>query len=101
MKFTMNSVRVLATSIVSLTGIAYATEGGVSVYPAGVETIMPGRMPGPGETLFLEFNNFYEANSLIGAAGQSLVPGFRLCASPRLRRRSFITGESMCSEANW
>ncbi len=68
----------LAVSISSLLGITWATEGGVSVYPAGVETIMPGRMPGAGETLFLEFNNFYQANSLAGSAGQSLVPGFHL-----------------------
>jgi len=68
----------LALSAVSAMGIADAAENGVSVYPAGVETIMPGKMPGAGDSLFLEFNNFYEANSLAGAKGQSLVPGFHL-----------------------
>ena len=68
----------LAVSAVSMMGIAVAAENGVSVYPAGVETIMPGKMPGTGESLFLEFNNFYEANSLVGGTGQSLVPGFHL-----------------------
>lgn len=57
---------------------AYATEGGTSVYPAGVETIMPGRMPGDGGTMLLEFNDFYNANELGGSNGQALVPGFHL-----------------------
>jgi hypothetical protein len=65
----------------ALTGVAGATEGGASVYPAGVETIMPGRLPGDGGTLFLEFNNFYEANELVGPGGQAVVPGFHLRAS--------------------
>ena len=55
---------ILAVSVVSMTGLAVAAEGGGCVYPAGVETIMPGRLPGAGDTLFLEFNNFYVANSL-------------------------------------
>ena len=59
-------------------GSMYASEGGSSVYPAGVETIMPGRMPGPGGTMLLEFNNFYQANELVGANGQPLLPGFHL-----------------------
>ena len=62
-------------------GVAGATEGGASVYPAGVETVMPGLMPGSGGTLFLEFDNFYQANSLAGPTGQSLVPGFHLRVS--------------------
>lgn len=55
-----------------------ATEGGASVYPAGVETVMPGMMPAPGSTLFLEFNDFYMANGLANSKGESEVPGFHL-----------------------
>lgn len=62
-------------------GAAYATEGGTSVYPAGVETIMPGRMPGDGGTMLLEFNDFYNANELAAPNGQALVPGFHLRVS--------------------
>lgn len=62
-------------------GAVYATEGGTSVYPAGVETIMPGRMPAAGGTMLLEFNDFYNANELGGPAGQALVPGFHLRVS--------------------
>lgn len=64
--------------IASIIGVACATEGGVSVYPAGVETIMPGLMPGAGRTLLLEFNNFYQANSVAGPNGLNAVPGFHL-----------------------
>ena len=59
-------------------GVMHASEGGTSVYPAGVETIMPGRVPGDGQTMLLEFNNFYQANELAGPSGQALVPGFHL-----------------------
>ena len=55
-----------------------AADGGGSVYPAGVETILPGMMPPPGQTLLLEFNNFYQANGLMDGRGHSLVPGFHL-----------------------
>ena len=57
---------------------ATATETGASVYPAGVETIMPGRLPGAGGTMLLEFNNFYMANQLAGPDGHAVVPGFHL-----------------------
>jgi len=70
----------LAIALVTI-GAAYATEGGTSVYPAGVETIMPGRMPAAGGTMILEFNDFYNANELAGPGGQALVPGFHLRVS--------------------
>jgi hypothetical protein len=62
-------------------GAASAAEGGASVYPAGVETVMPGRLPGPGGTMFLEFDNFYQANGLVGSDGRVLLPGFHLRAA--------------------
>ena len=58
--------------------IANATEGGASVYPAGVETVMPGVMPPAGKTLFAEFNDFYQANGLMDATGHGLIPGVHL-----------------------
>ena len=61
--------------------VAKAAENGASVYPAGVETVMPGALPGPGQTLFLEFNNFYQANALKDGKGHDAVPGFHLRVS--------------------
>jgi hypothetical protein len=77
-KFMETKVFGLAVSIVSMAGIGGATENGVSVYPAGVETVMPGMLPGSGQTLLVEFNNFYQANALMDGTGHSLVPGFHL-----------------------
>ncbi len=57
---------------------ASASENGASVYPAGVETVMPGMAPAPGSTMFLNFENFYMANGLMNSAGKSEVPGFHL-----------------------
>jgi hypothetical protein len=62
-------------------GIANATEGGASVYPAGVETVMPGMMPPDGRTMLLVFNNFYQANELVDSKGHALLPGFHLRAA--------------------
>jgi hypothetical protein len=58
--------------------VANAADGGASVYPAGVETIMPGMMPPPGQSILLVFNNFYQANAVMDGAGRSAVPGFHL-----------------------
>ena len=57
---------------------ADATENSGSVYPIGAETVLSGELPGPGATMFLEFNTNYDANRLVGSHGLSLVPGFHL-----------------------
>jgi hypothetical protein len=62
----------------TLATVASATEGGATIYPAGVETVMPGMMPPPGKTLFEEFDDFYQANGLMNGSGHSLIPGFHL-----------------------
>jgi hypothetical protein len=67
----------LALVILSSTWVA-GTENGASVYPIGVETVFPGLTPPPGMTMFEEFNTTYQASQLVGANGQSLVPGFKL-----------------------
>jgi len=64
--------------ILAFMASANATEGGASVYPAGVETVMPGVMPPSGKTLFAEFDDFYQANGLMDGTGHSLIPGFHL-----------------------
>jgi hypothetical protein len=60
---------------------AGATESGASVYPAGVETVMPGMTPPPGASLLCEFNNFYQANAVVDGKGNSEIPGFHLRVS--------------------
>jgi hypothetical protein len=57
------------------------TEGGGSVYPLGVETVMTGLTPPAGRTMLAEFNISYNANTLLNGQGQSTVPGFKLSVS--------------------
>jgi len=61
-----------------LTTLAGATEKGASIYPAGVDTVMPGLTPAPGGTMFLEFDTSYQANRLVDSKGHGEVPGFKL-----------------------
>jgi hypothetical protein len=61
-----------------LSGEAYATENGVSVYPLGVDTVLAGMMPTPKETKFFVFNSFYSANEKDNSAGQSVTPEFKV-----------------------
>ena len=70
-----------AAVVTPLARVATATELGASVYPAGVETVMSGMVPSPGASLLLEFNNFYQANSLANGQGHSKIPGFHLRVS--------------------
>ncbi|MFG1344084.1 transporter [Xanthobacter autotrophicus DSM 431] len=53
-----------------------ATENGAIAYPIGVNTVMAGAMPGPGETWWQNYSVYYTANSFSNAAGDSSVPGF-------------------------
>jgi len=77
-KMNWKSSVILVTLALTTAGVAAASDGGGSVYPAGVETVMPGLMPGAGGTLLAEFTNFYQANELAGSDGKALVPGFHL-----------------------
>jgi hypothetical protein len=56
--------------------VAHATENSCSVYPAGVETVMPGALPAPKTSLFEQFNDYYQANGLVDGTGHTVVPGF-------------------------
>lgn len=55
-----------------------ATENGGSVYPVGVETVLPGLTPGPGETMLYNFTAFYQASRLVNSEGKNILPGFHL-----------------------
>jgi hypothetical protein len=57
---------------------ANATENGGSVYPVGVETVMTGVQPRPGETALYEYTVLYVANEFDNAKGKSAIPEFRL-----------------------
>ena len=64
--------------VVAMITSASATENGGSVYPAGVETIMTGVQPRPGETRIYEYTLFYAANAFVDSNGKSSIPEFKL-----------------------
>lgn len=65
-------------ALVAMLGFAGATENAGSVYPVGVETVMTGMQPLPGQTVLYEYTCFYAANQFDGSNGKSAIPEFRL-----------------------
>jgi len=53
-------IRALAIFFLLL-GFASATENGGSVYPVGIDTVLPGMTPPSNGTVFYEFTTFYTA----------------------------------------
>jgi hypothetical protein len=65
-------------AVVTLVIRAGATENGASVYPVGIETVLPGLTPVPGGTMLYGYVASYRANALDNSEGQSAVPEFRI-----------------------
>jgi len=66
---------------------ARSTENGGQNYPFGVNTILPGIAPPPGETWWQNYSVYYSANTFKDGDGNSLIPGFELdvaAYAPRL-----------------
>ena len=78
MRNATTSIIIVCVGLMALPLPISATEDGASVYPAGVETILPGMMPAPGSTMFLLFECFYQTNELTDSHGHALTPGFHL-----------------------
>ena len=57
---------------------ASASENGLTHYPVGVNTILPGILPAPGDTEFYSYTKYYNATSLKGSDGKSIDPSFDL-----------------------
>lgn len=60
----------------SASGPSNATENGAIAYPIGVNTIMAGAMPGPGDTWLQNYTIYYAADAFTNGEGNSAVPGF-------------------------
>lgn len=63
---------------VSLSCEALASENGQTHYPVGVDTIMSGVMPAPGQTQFYLYTQHYQSDRTNDSAGRSLDPGFNV-----------------------
>lgn len=78
----MNLIRCCAVSVaMSLgAGLAFATEGGGSSYPRGVENYLVGAVPPPG-LYVLGYGNVYSADRLNDKDGNAIpIPGFEVRA---------------------
>ncbi len=67
-----------AVAVAAMLGPASATENGGSVYPVGVETVLTGLQPRPGQTVLYEYTVFYMANEFDDSKGKSAFPEFKL-----------------------
>ncbi len=61
-----------------MAAVANATENGATVYPLGVDTVMPGMTPPPSGTMFYEFTAFLSANETDNSNGKALPANFKL-----------------------
>lgn len=69
---------ILPLCITIATGTANASENGGSVYPVGVETVMPGMMPPPHATMLYEFTASVNANEVLDGNGKAIPTEFKL-----------------------
>ena len=69
---------VVAVCLVMMAAAAFGSENGASVYPIGVETVMPGMMPPPHGTMFYEYNASVSANETDTANGNAAPIEFKL-----------------------
>jgi len=76
--FYLSLLALLFCSLTVMTGTAFADENGASVYPTGVETVMPGMAPPPGGTMFYEYTAVVTANQVDGPTGQAVPIDFKL-----------------------
>jgi hypothetical protein len=68
----------VTTFVPLVNSVAFATENGASVYPVGVETVLPALTPHQGGTMLYEYSAFYEANEVVNSAGAAVPEEFKL-----------------------
>jgi hypothetical protein len=49
----------IGAGLITLPGLTHATEGGGTVYPLGVNTVISGKMPPDGLTAFLYLSEYH------------------------------------------
>ncbi|MCA8095564.1 transporter [Burkholderia anthina] len=78
MKTTLTRASVTALLACSIALSANATENGQTSYPVGVNTVLNGILPAPGDTQYFNYSQYYSASKFAGANGNSAVPGFHV-----------------------
>lgn len=78
MKYSQHVMAILA--LTACASAAFATEGGGSTYPSGVENYLVGAVPPPGFYV-LGYGNVYQSNALKDNNGNTVpIPGFKVSA---------------------
>jgi hypothetical protein len=70
----INAVIAMMLGVAPLT---YASENGQSSYPVGVNTVLNGLLPAPGQTYYYDYFLVYHAGQFNDGHGDSSVPAFR------------------------
>ncbi|MBG6116373.1 MULTISPECIES: transporter [unclassified Sphingobium] len=82
----LSTCAVMSFGILCAPGV-HASESGQVHYPLGVNTIMNAALPGPGETGFYSYSQYYWSDRLNDGDGRSLDPNFKvevLAEAPRI-----------------
>ncbi|WP_028216516.1 SphA family protein [Paraburkholderia oxyphila] len=74
---------------------ARATENGQISYPFGVNTVLNGLLPPPGNTQYFNYSEYYSANKFAGGNGSNAVPGFHLSVVAEVPRVVHTWGETL------
>lgn len=91
------TLRFLGAAVLSTLGAssAFATEGGGSIYPNGVENYMAGALPPPG-LYGIVYGNAYRADRVNDANGNNLnIPGFKVAANVVAPRLVWVPGTKL------
>lgn len=85
----------LITGALALSNTAYALEGGISIYPHGVENFLVGAAPPPG--LYANvFANYYHADQFNDGNGNDAhIPGFSIKAYSITPRIAWVTNNKV------
>ena len=65
---------IFAASLLAAVSEANGTEAGITLWPLGVQTVLPALQPPPGATEFYQYNLYYSASSFKNGQGQSVSP---------------------------
>lgn len=89
------TISTLLTSLLAVTSIANATEGGTSVYPVGTENYMCCALPPPG-VYGMAFYQNYTADKVRDNSGNDVTPpNFKVNANAAVARLVYVTKETL------
>lgn len=77
MKKILTQASIVALLISMISATSNATENGQTSAPIGVNTVINGILPSPGNTQYFNYIQYYTANDFVGDDGNTLIPNFK------------------------